>query len=392
MEEGKKKRIGFTFVNILIFLGTVLLTGTVTWFFRESATETIRNTVVNITGCGILIYVIETAKNDIEMPGRIAWSYFAGLFACLGGAFLPAYTIPLAAFGLILMLLSDFSVGICAYTLFCINITLLSASSADVFFYYFITGLFAMALYVRILKSSFRIVLPLIMIVCISTVLYTALSVLKFYQITVSMIMNPLIGLFLNIFILSIALYVYKKNILFAYHEKYLEINDPEYTLLTQLKAENKSAYYTAIHTAYLCDRIADRLGLDRRLLKAGGYYEKIGILLDEDYDEKNRELMIQNRFPPRVIRLVEECSPNVRYPVQKEAAIVRMSDAVITRISRLIREKPDEKIHYGTVIDDVTDGMLNDGTLSACNLTVGEYYRIQRYFKEEALYYDFLR
>lgn len=392
MEERKKKGLGFVFVNILIFLITVLLIGAVTWFFRKSATETIRNVVVNITGCAILIYVIEVWKDELSNPGRIAVCYFAGLLSCIGGAFLPPFIMPLLSFGLLLMLFTDFAVGICAYALFCMNITLLSASAADVFFYYFITGLFAMALYVRILKGTFCIVKPVIMISAVSIVLYTALSVLRFFKLTADMIINPMIGLLLNIFILSIALYVYNRNVLHPDSDKYAQINDPEYTLLMQLKSQDKDTYFLAIHTAYLCDRIADRLGLDRSLLKAGGYYERIGILLDKKYYEKNREIMKQHRFPSELISLIEECTPQKSNPKHKEAAIIMMSDAVITGISHLIRKKPDEKIDYGKIIDVVIEKMQRSGVFRECNMTLGEFCKVQQYLKEEALYYDFLR
>lgn len=392
MEEGKRKELGFLLTDILILTATVGLISLVSWFVRGSATETIRNAAVNITGCGILIYVIETFKKELKKPGRIILSYLAGLFVCVAGAFLPAFITPILSIGLMLMLLSNFAVGICAYALFCMNLIMLSSSPADVFFYYFITGFFAMAVYVRVEKDDFEIVKPLVMISCISIVLYMALSVLRFFKLTVDMIINPAIGLLLNIFILSIALYVYRKNDIDWYREKYKEINDPEYMLLRQLKSQDKDAYFLAIHTAYLCDRIADRLSLDRNLTRCGAYYQRIGILLDENYREKNRGLMEQNMFPSDLICLVEECTFQGQCPKHKEAAIILMSDMVISSITEKIRKAPEKTIDYTMEIDNLMDGLQKKSFFSKCDLTVGELGRIQAYFKEETLYYDFLR
>lgn len=392
MEEGKRKELGFMFTDILVLLSTVGLSGLVSWFIRGSATETVRNIVVNTAGCGILIYVIETFKKELKRPGRICLSYLAGLFMCVTGAFLPSFMTPVLSAGLILMLLSDFAVGICAYTLFCMNLIMLSSSAADVFFYYFLTGLFAMAVYVRVEKDHFQIIKPLVMITCISIVLYTALSVLRFFRLTADMVINPAIGLLLNIFILSIALYVYRKNDIDWSREKYKEINDTEYTLLRQLKSHDKDTYFLAVHTAYLCDRIAGRLNLDRSLIRCGAYYQRIGILLDADYHEKNRELMEQNQFPEELIRLTEECNSPDRHPRHKEAAIILMSDAVISGITEKIRKAEEETIDYRKEIDALMNALRDKSFFSECDLTVGELERIQKYFEEETLYYDFLR
>ncbi len=392
MEERKRKETGFITVGILIVIATAGLTGSVSWFLRGSATETVRNIVVNMTGSGILVYIMEVYKKELKNPGRILFSYLAGLFACAGGAFLPSFVMPLLSFGLIFMLLSNFACGICAYALFCINITLLSSSATDVFFYFFITGLFAMAVYVHTSEDDFQIVRPLIMISCISVVLYTALSVLKFFKLTVNMVINPAIGLFLNIFILSIALYVYKKNVVVVYKEKYKEINDTEFALLRQLKNQNKDVYFLAIHTAYLSDRIAGNLGLDRDLVKCGAYYRRIGILMDENYYEKNRELMEKNKFPPDLIDLVEECSPLNLHPKHKEAVIVLLSDMVISSITEQIHNSPEAQIDYKKEIDSIISDIQKKAMLNECNITVNEFEQVQKYFKEETLYYDFLR
>ena len=86
------------------------------------------------------------------------------------------------------------------------------------------------------------------------------------------------IGILLLVILKLIGKFYYYKDIDF-----YSMINDPEYELLTRLKEINKEAYFHAVHTAYLSDRIAKKIGCDAALAKAGGYYHKIGLLQGND-------------------------------------------------------------------------------------------------------------
>lgn len=385
-------------VSIFIFLCTPAILGASTYFIRGSLTETVRNSVIGIFMAVMILFTLEVSwQNDDfryrnrEHMLRICIVYLLSMVSCVGGSLIPVLMFPLLSLGLIFSLITNLQIGICGYTLFCTTLVLLSGASTDIFLYYFLTGFLSIILYQK-QKGKFRIILPVVIITMMSIVCLTALYILKYYELTPERIINPGVGIALNVLILCIALSVIRRSIVDPYAEKYIEINDPEYNLLSQLKEHDKAAYYQAIHTAYLSDRIADKLHLDRRLAKGGGYYNKIGLLRSKNYISKNQEIGMEYKFPPDLLELVCESGGKDCFPIKKETVIVLMADAVVSSITFLIQKDASMPIDYGQVIDVVFKKKIESGILKHSTIEIGEYYSMKQYFKEEALYYDFLR
>ncbi len=75
----------------------------------------------------------------------------------------------------------------------------------------------------------------------------------------------------------------------------------------------------------------------------------------------------------------------------QKETAVLLMSDAVISSILYLFAQNSDVP-DYDKIIDTVFKQKLESNVLQVCSITLEELYRMKKIFKEEKLYYDFLR
>ncbi|MDD3414011.1 MAG: hypothetical protein PHY47_08420 [Lachnospiraceae bacterium] len=398
MEYRKDTGLQEFLMSVYIILLTPIVVGFATYLIKDSTTEVIRNVVICCIQSGILIYVIAGTNHadsylfdNRDHLFRICISYTIALTISVFGALLPKYMVPLVAIGLIFALFSNFEIGICAYFLFSSILVMLSYSSFYEFIYYFLTGFFAIAIFYKG-KDTFKIILPVINITWISIVTYMAVYFLQQFEITPEIIINPTVGIFCNALILFVSLHLIAKGIVYRNDDKYTEINDTEYQLLTQLKSFDKAEYYQAIHTAYLSDRIADKLSCDRKLAKAGGYYHKIGVLRGKNINVLNIEIGQEYLFPTELIHLLQEYSSASIVPTRKETIIVMMSDAIVTSILFLLKKEPDTPIEYDKVIEVVFKKKLEANVFKNTDLKLWEYYKMKDYFKEEKLYYDFLR
>lgn len=67
-------------------------------------------------------------------------------------------------------------------------------------------------------------------------------------------------------------------------------------------------------------------------------------------------------------------------------------SDAVVSAILLLLQKEPEKKPDYEQVIDRIFERIREKDIFSECDLSLRDWNRMQKIFKEEKLYYDFLR
>lgn len=63
--------------------------------------------------------------------------------------------------------------------------------------------------------------------------------------------------------------------VVFRDRVRYLDLNDTENQILAKYRQTDRTEYFQCIHTAYFCERIALKLGLDKDALKCAGLYHK---------------------------------------------------------------------------------------------------------------------
>lgn len=174
--------------------------------------------------------------------------------------------------------------------------------------------------------------------------------------------------------------------------KKFALINDPEYPLLTELKGISREAYFHAIHTAYLSEKISRRIGINPTLAKAGGYYHKIGLIQGRDSIQNTILVGTAHKFPVPLIRLLKEYGIKNMPGMSKEAAVVQLSDAVVSSVSYLFTKDRNAVLDYDKIVDVIIKKKMDSGDFEHCALTMEELCQIKKGFAEEKLYYDFLR
>lgn len=399
MAENKENKSIYTFlISTVMFFITVLSLCAFSFLKGLNATDIIRNTVMGAMGIFVVLFLMAQAKDASQYSydngahyGRFFAVYAICFFLAIACAYLPAAGWPFLVIFVTLSLFSNTLIGVSAGLFFLLVSMLLSGNGLEIFILYFVCGLAGACLF-KGLDDSYRIGIPVVVSAMFLLVGETACVVLYANEtLKPELFLIPLLNVIISIVLLLIILKIFSSLVIFKYRDKYMEINDPECVLLVDLKERSKDAYYQAVHTAYFCDRIARKLSLDADAVKAGGYYHRIGLLKEDNSWEQVSQMIREHDFPPAACRILQEYLDKDTPIRQKETAVLLLSDAVVASMLFLFaREKGN--LDYDQIIDTVFKKKLETAALKECSITMEEISRMKNIFKEEKLYYDFLR
>ncbi len=391
MEEGKKG-VGWKY-----FLAetAIIITGAAgMWFLgriRQQAEDRLLGNCVMtvfllaITGFHMRReYMYEELDYDNEKHiYRFLLIFWAGLVVSFICGFLPVGGWPFLLVFVILSLFSNMSTGILAAASLLLIAVMLSGGDMGGFVLYFVSGVFAVTFF-RHLSSNFRIGIPLFLSILCLLVCETANVVLVAdSRPDFELFVIPVSNMIISFLLLLGCLKLFYSMVIYPHREKYLDLNDTGNQALTGLKERDRKEYMQSIHTAYFCERIGIRLGLNADALKCAAYYYRLG-------DEKSR-LLEHKRFPPVVSQILSDYEGHKQGISKKETAVLLCSDTVVGTVSALLKAG-EKQIDYDKVIDGIFRKMLDDGTLEQCEISLRELRAMQKLFKEEKLYYEFLR
>lgn len=398
MDAENKKKEPVYLVNSILIVITVLLVTAGGFLKHAGGAELLRNAILAGTGAFLNCFLFLSEKDRLSeknaspaRTSRFAISYGICLAVSLCCAFLPPAGWPFLVVFVMMSLFCGFLPGICGGISFLTFSVLLAGADISIFALYVLTGLLGVCLFSR-LDEKYRIALPLFVSLSFLFAAETACVVL-FANETLKweLFLIPALNVIISLILLLILLKVYSGMEIFKYRIKYLEINDQEFELLVNIKEKDKNAYYRAVHAAYFSERIAQALSLDADAAKTAAYYANAGILYKEPEKDLEKEF-VSYGFPPYARQLLRELTDKNTGIRHKEAAVVYMADAVISSILYLFEKKQDTKTDYAAVIETVFQKKWESGSLKNSELTFAEWNRMKKIFKEEKLYYDFLR
>ena len=398
MDAENKKKEPVYLVNSILVVITVLLVTAGGFLKHAGGAELLRNAILAGTGAFLTCFLFLSEKDRLSeknaspaRTSRFAISYGICLAVSLCCAFLPPAGWPFLVVFVMMSLFCGFLPGICGGISFLTFSVLLAGADISIFALYVLTGLLGVCLFSR-LDEKYRIALPLFVSLSFLFAAETACVVL-FANETLKweLFLIPALNVIISLILLLILLKVYSGMEIFKYRIKYLEINDQEFELLVNIKEKDKNAYYRAVHAAYFSERIAQALSLDADAAKTAAYYANAGILYKEPEKDLEKEF-VSYGFPPYARQLLRELTGKNTGIRHKEAAVVYMADAVISSILYLFEKKQDTKTDYAAVIETVFQKKWESGSLKNSELTFVEWNRMKKIFKEEKLYYDFLR
>ena len=398
MDAENKKKEPVYLVNSILVVITVLLVTAGGFLKHAGGAELLRNAILAGTGAFLTCFLFLSEKDRLSeknaspaRTSRFAVSYGICLVVSLCCAFLPPAGWPFLVVFVMMSLFCGFLPGICGGISFLTFSVLLAGADISIFALYVLTGLLGACLFSR-LDEKYRIALPLFVSLSFLFAAETACVVL-FANETLKweLFLIPALNVIISLILLLILLKVYSGMEIFKYRIRYLEINDQEFELLVNIKEKDKNVYYRAVHAAYFSERISQALSLDADAAKTAAYYANAGILYKEPEKDLEKEF-VSYGFPPYARQLLRELTGKNTGIRHKEAAVVYMADAVISSILYLFEKKQDTKTDYAAVIETVFQKKWESGSLKNSELTFAEWNRMKKIFKEEKLYYDFLR
>lgn len=397
-EDNKQKKQYTRLISAVMFGITVLLVCFFSYFKEFAVADIIRNTVLSGMGGFIVILLMARVREEESLdynnhyhPLRFFVIYMMGLIVSVACGFLPGAGWPYLVIFVSLCLFSNTLVGLASGTLLLLVSVLLSGCGIEIFVMYFICGLAGAVLF-KGLSDTYKIGVPLVVSLLFLLTAQTATVVLYANEtLKPELFLIPFMNIIISLIMLLIILKSFYSTVIYLYRDKYMEINDPECPLFVELKEHSKDEYYLAMHTAYFCERISKKLELDAEAAKTVGYYHRIGMLLEENEWDKVLDKIAPYEFPPKALEILKEYVDKNTPMKQKETAVLLMSNAVISSILYLLAHNKGE-LNYDQIIDAVFKKKLETGVLHNSDITLSEIITMKKLFKEEKLYYDFLR
>ncbi len=386
--------------EIVILVITVFLTGTCSYLYGSTIYETVRIVLLVSLMAGITVFSMEISKiyqlflfDNEEHSWRFFVVYLLFLIAALLFPLLPCAGWPFLAIFAGLVLFSNRLIAVCSgSTLLLISVLLSKTDTIECFLVYFVGGMTAVFLF-SCINESFKVGLPLLVAALVQLLCLCIQEVLMVNEtLHIEMFLIPIANLLVCLILLLILLKIFSFIIIYKNQERYIDINDPECPLLVELKNYSKEEYYHAIHTAYLCDRIAKKLNLDEDAAKAAGYYHKIGLLKGENNWENAYAVLEEYQFPPKVHEILKEYLDEKERIISKETVILLFSDTVISSIHYLFSKDKTAQLDYEKLIQAVFKKKEESGLIKYSQITLGELEEMKKILTEEKLYYDFLR
>ncbi|MCM1568910.1 MAG: hypothetical protein NC081_05610 [Roseburia sp.] len=351
----------------------------------------VSNIVLTLLGIATLSYFLRVQYleekldyNNGEHLLRFWLSFLAGLALALGCCFLPVSGWPFPAVFVLLTFFSNLTIGILGSSVLMMIPMLITGAGAGDFFLYFISGAFAAILF-RKLENDFKIGVPLFLsLFCLLLCEMAQVMLLTNARPSLETFSVSLVNIVINGSLFIGIIKFFSVMVVYQYRERYLELNDTENELLSAFKERSKGDYLQCVHTAHFCERIAKQLGISEDALRCAAYYYKWG--------EELPGLMKEKDFPPPAREILQEYTERRGAVTHKETAVLICTDTVLSSILYMMNSNQDKPLDYDQIIDTVFRRFLDRGDFKESDLMFRELEQMRTIFKEEKLYYDFLR
>ena len=402
MGKGRREKKGFKglavsfIINLSVFILWTFMWG---YFHDARLSGMLKNLLLDIIGA----FAISFSFWASSYKGELSWwneghilRYSLVVAFCTGALYgmpyLPFLAAPAAAAAVVMTIFSGGFCALVSYLFMIMQYIFLSGLLSEQAMVLVFSGLLGIVLF-KSLDREFRYVGLLFAylvgdLVCCS--IYYAAADLGTDLGDSLMYLG--IRLFSETAAILILLKLTGKYCIYRDEDFYKQINNPEHKLLAQLKKNNKEVYMNAVHTAYLSEKISRKIKINTALAKAGGYYHKIGVLEGTDPIESTLKVGRDNKFPKPLMKLLEEYGDKKCGRLSKEAAVVQLSDSVVSYITHMFQEDNDAVPDYEKIIDTMIRKKMHRRDWRGCELTVDELCKIREGLVEVKLYYDFLR
>ncbi len=399
MEESNnlgKTRVKFYIILMIISIAAVF---GMYMLYSVPALKAIQTLVITVLGQITVIFTYESGllygnlvSGITDKPAMFPITYMILVAASVIMAAMPVTAWPVAVMYVLLTVMSNIPCGIVSG-----SICLFIASSAiDTgmypFIYVYLLAGIAAAVLVAHLDEQFRIGLPvsiveIILMAGLGVTLITSVS-----SFSIEVLIYPVVNLAVTLILILFILKAYSARVIFREEDKYIELNDPECLLLTELKKVSPDDYHKTVHIVYFCDRVSSALGLDASRVKCAGLYHRVGVIGGAYNWENTRMVCEEQNLPEEVMSILQEFEDPNTPLIQTESAVLFMCECIVTSIQYLFSKNKEVKLEYPSLIEAIFKQRIEAGVFRQSDMSIGQFERMKKVFMEEKLYYDFLR
>lgn len=158
---------------------------------------------------------------------------------------------------------------------------------------------------------------------------------------------------------------------------------DLDNELIGKMKAHSQALYEHALHIGDLSYRAALEIGADEMLAFAGGLYHEVGKINGKNYIEEGLALAEEYSFPKELKAIIKEHNIKYEKPSSVEAAIVMLSDSVVSTIE-YIEKTEEHKYTTNKVIDNIFQMRMDKGTFDLAALSLKDYKKLKEFYTKE--------
>lgn len=377
-------------IYIILILGAVII-----GYVKDYGAVKNMVNIVTMIVCGILVQCFYThggGKHMYEIHSRFL--YFFGTAASLILVFLYGYKF-IGSLWLIsvavISVVDGMKHGMLCYFLCMIQYAMFAAdyvSDTKIILYYMVLGV------VIVLMFSENSVKELIYSAITMVVLSAVLIIIQFgFDITLIKENSA----YIIIQIMSACMIAVTAIIVKYMSEQLLKIRglcedevenlqmllESDHELIRRLQTFSANLFIHSMRVSVMSMRVAQNMGYNSLLAKAGGMYHEIGrIKKGEDCVEATNDIAYAYDFPKCLTEVIlQNCDKNQK-PESREAIVVMLSDSIVSVVEYFIRNKNKARPSKEKLIDSVFENRRKKGNFDNCDITDKELEDIKEIYK----------
>lgn len=143
-----------------------------------------------------------------------------------------------------------------------------------------------------------------------------------------------------------------------------LRFASEDHELMQRIKGYSEALYTHSMRTGNLSGRAAEFAGYSRNLARAGGFYHEAGrVYGNEDYKEACHQLVNEYAFPIQLADIIKQHGEVPEKPHSPEAALVMLSDSIISTDEYFDRTGKREQIPDERLVKSVFNSRIARGS-----------------------------
>lgn len=158
---------------------------------------------------------------------------------------------------------------------------------------------------------------------------------------------------------------------------------ESDHELIRRLQAYSANLFIHSMRVSVMSMRVAQKMGYNSLLAKAGGMYHEIGrIKNNEDYIEATNDISYAYDFPKCLTDVILQNCDKEQNLESREAVIVMLSDSIVSMAEYFIRNKDKTKPSKEKLIDSVFANRQKKGNFDYCDISGEELEEIKKIYK----------